>query len=377
MTPGLAATGAYAKGGSGIVFQAVVLLAVFAATVAAVPPLAKRAERVGLVDAPGGRKDHGGSVPLVGGIAIFLGVSAGAALVAALPPMLLGGLLGMAGYLLLGLADDRFALGGGLKLAIQVAIATALVVASGSGIWTLGDLFGAGAIDLPSPWSEAFAVFVIVGIVNAVNMADGVDGLAGGVVLTAVLWLAVAAGVNGAAAAETASLLVGAGVAGFLVFNYRSRVRPHALVFLGDAGSMMLGFAIAWCGIWVLAADGPVTPAGIGWIVALPAVDTLSLMVRRLKRGRSPFTADREHLHHVFLRAGFSPAQTTDALIAIEILLGALGVLGCLAGAPDALLFALLLPFVAAHYYFVFHAWRTMKALKRLRRMAALRRRDR
>ena len=356
----------------------VTLATVFAVTVSAVPLLSRQAERFGLVDEPGGRKDHACAVPLIGGIAIFLGVSVGAAAMPALPPMLVGALLGMAGYVLLGCLDDRIPLGGAVKLAIQVAIATAVVVGFGGAIPSLGDLFGTGPIALAAPWSHAFAVFVIVGLVNAVNMADGVDGLAAGVVLIALFWLSVAAELNGVPQTVGFSLLLGAGVTGFLLFNYRSPICGRAVVFLGDAGSMMLGFAIAWLGISVLAAvEGPVTPAGMGWIVALPAVDTLSLMVRRIRRGRSPFSADREHLHHVFLLAGFSPIATTNILIGLELFLGGFGVVGCWAGVPDVVLFGFLLPFVMAHGFFVYRAWRTMKALKRIRRMRPVRARFR
>ena len=103
-----------------------------------------------------------------------------------------------------------------------------------------------------------------------------------------------------------------------------------------------------------------------GWILVLPVMDTLSLAVRRLRKGQSPFAADREHLHHLFLRAGFSHGGTTLTLVVIAFALGAVGVLGSLVGVPDILLLLGLIAVVLLHYVFIRHAWRTSKALRRL-----------
>jgi UDP-GlcNAc:undecaprenyl-phosphate/decaprenyl-phosphate GlcNAc-1-phosphate transferase len=136
---------------------------------------------------------------------------------------------------------------------------------------------------------------------------------------------------------------------------------------MGDAGSMALGFAIAW--FVVALSQSPtavVSPIAYGWVLALPVMDTLSLMVRRIRKGRSPFAADRDHLHHIFLRAGFTPGQTTLLLMLVVAALGAVGVMFSLAGVPDGLLLLGLVGLVALHDLFVRRAWRTSKALRRL-----------
>jgi UDP-GlcNAc:undecaprenyl-phosphate GlcNAc-1-phosphate transferase len=350
----------------------------FFVTVVAIRIIAVCAPLVGLVDRPGGRKDHTTVTPVVGGIAICIGTVAASVLVfPVFSPPVLAGLAGIIAFLILGIVDDRSALRGVIKLTWQIGIVSILVLASGVQLNSLGQLFGLPPVDLPGSAGTVFTIVCIVGVVNAVNMADGVDGLAGGVVLAALVWLGVAAHINGAEDAVLGTSILAAAVVGFLVFNYRFPGRPCAVVFLGDAGSMVLGFAIAWFAVRI--GEGPgsaIPPISIAWILALPVVDTLSLMIRRMAKGLSPLSPDREHLHHVFLRAGFTPLQTTNILVSIELVLGGVGVLGGLYGVPESWLSFALVPLPVLHYLFVRRAWRSMRALKRLRRLRGARSRQ-
>jgi UDP-GlcNAc:undecaprenyl-phosphate GlcNAc-1-phosphate transferase len=120
--------------------------------------------------------------------------------------------------------------------------------------------------------------------------------------------------------------VLSAAIAGFLVFNQRMLWRPTAAVFLGDAGSMMLGFALAWVAIEV--SQGPahaLTPAATLWFLIVPVYDTLGVTVRRLLDHRSPFDADAQHLHHLFVRAGFSVTATIASLCGLALLGVAVG----------------------------------------------------
>jgi UDP-GlcNAc:undecaprenyl-phosphate GlcNAc-1-phosphate transferase len=211
-----------------------------------------------------------------------------------------------------------------------------------------------------------FTLLCVVGLINAVNMLDGLDGLAGSVVLVMLFWLSVV----GLEAAEFQALalpvLLASAVAGFLVLNFPVPWRRCATVFMGDSGSTMLGFALAWFAIDLAFQQGVgVPPVTIAWIMALPVFDTISLMLRRGLKGQNPMTADREHLHHIFLRAGFSPRTTVYIAMGIAFGLGGIGVLGWRLGVPEWLLWLPLLAVFAVHWFVVRHAWRAMRLLRR------------
>jgi UDP-N-acetylmuramyl pentapeptide phosphotransferase/UDP-N-acetylglucosamine-1-phosphate transferase len=202
-------------------------------------------------------------------------------------------------------------------------------------------------------------------------MMDGVDGLAGGCVAVMLAWLALAAWLANLQGPLVVAVVTAAAVLGFLLHNLRGPWRAQASVFLGDAGSLSLGLIVIWLAIEISQAPSRVvSPMGIAWVVALPVLDTFSLLIRRLIHGQNPLKADRNHLHHLFGRAGFSPGQTAAALIVLSAALGGVGVLGSAIGVPDFVLGLGLLMVMAGHYLFVRYAWRTTRALKRLRASA-------
>ena len=346
--------------------------------VIAVKWLRRRAAPWGLVDRPGGRKQHQRPTPVIGGLAIGLAALAALpfALAASIPatvewPALVGVgvplLLSAALVLTAGVIDDRRGLASGPKFAIQGLAALLVVAGAGAVLHTLGRLPDGPTVSLGA-WAWPISVVAVVGFVNAFNMIDGVDGLAGS---TAVVMLGLLGGVavlaGAAGLALCAATVIGA-VLGFLAFNLRSPLRRRASVFLGDAGSMLLGLIIAWLAIDLSQrAASPVSPVAIAWILVLPVTDTLSLMTRRLFRGQNPFHADRNHLHHLLGRAGFSPGQSAMIFAALTLALGAVGLLGGLAGVPDVLLAGGLLGVAVAHYFFVRYAWRSTRAIRRLR----------
>jgi len=343
------------------------LVAALLLSVALVFALRAPARRLDLVDYPGGRKTHAAPTPLVGGVAIFAAflvatLSAGVALQAYLPlyaSMLL--------LLICGVLDDLLDLRSTTKFAAQVVAAMVVVAWGNMVLVELADLNGLGPLSLGA-WAVPLTLFGVVGLVNAVNMLDGVDGLAGGASLAMLFWLGVAAGLNGLPESQVVIAILTAALLGFLVFNARHPLLARASVFLGDAGSMVLGLAIAWFSLEVARAgiDGPVSPIAVGWIVALPVMDTVSLMLRRLLKRQSPFSADREHLHHLFMRAGYSPAQASWMLVAVAFGIGGVGLILSVHGVPDVVLALGLVVAIALHFVFIRYAWRTIRALRRL-----------
>jgi len=300
----------------------------FLVTILATPVVKALASRIRAVDIPNDRKVHILPVPRLGGVAIYLGFMS-AVLVAMLVAgargvdlnsrMILGIMLGSTLLLLVGMRDDIKNLKATTKLAWQVA-ATLLVILFGveisfitnpfNGIWPIG-LF---AVPLTLLW--------VVGITNAINLIDGLDGLAAGVTgISALALFFVALRTHQIGAAILMIALVGAAL-GFLRYNFFP-----ASVFLGDSGSMLLGFVLATSSIigvlkttLVMALVVPVL------ILGVPIFDTLFAIGRRLKAGKHPFEADDRHIHHMLLRAGFNKREAVLAIYIVCFLLSFIAV---------------------------------------------------
>lgn len=328
------------------------ILNAFLLSVLLVIALDRVSRHVGLVDVPDARKTHVGLVPLTGGLAIFAAFLVAIALNGwpALLPWTV--VLGLSALVALGVCDDLCDVGPYRKLAGQIAAAAVMVVPGGHLVTELPGILGSGPWHV-GPLAAPFTILFVVGVINAVNMIDGLDGLGGGVAAIALMWLAIAGGALHAGYAEVALVGVFA-ILGFLVFNMPNPWRRGASAFLGDAGSMMLGGLVAYF-IVRLGAEpqvighGSVAFVALLWICALPAIDTLSLLVRRSASGRNPMACDREHLHHVLIRVGLTPTQTTMVLLATSFVCGGIGVLGLRSGVPDAVMLAGLVMLVGAH----------------------------
>ncbi len=149
-------------------------------------------------------------------------------------------------------------------------------------------------------------------------------------------------------------LLLMSATIGFLWFNLRHPWRRCAEVFMGDAGSMMLGAAVAFFMIRISADAGSGVPfIAMLWLVIIPAIDTVSLVVRRLAAGHSPLAADRQHLHHLLLDAGLSPAAVAGMIVAVSFALGGFGLAAAALGAPVILHVSGMLGVLALHTWFV------------------------
>jgi UDP-GlcNAc:undecaprenyl-phosphate GlcNAc-1-phosphate transferase len=317
----------------------------------AVMIFSRLAPTIGMVDVPGGRKHHGHPVPLVGGLAIFAAFLA-AAIVLGLAPRLGFFLLALSIIIAVGLWDDVTEIAPRVKLAIQVAACALMIWGGGVQLQALGDLFGVRPIGL---WmfSIPLTVFAVVGVVNAVNMMDGMDGLAGCTAFWAFGWYAIVAADSGLELQFNTALILCGSIAGFLLFNMRFPWQKHARVFLGDAGSLMIGFALAWYAIDLTQGAGrSFPPIAALWVLLLPLADCVSVMARRVRKGRSPFVGDRHHIHHYLLARGYTHSQTLAILTALSITFGAVGYFGWRFSVPEALLF-----WIFAVGFFAYHSW--------------------
>jgi UDP-GlcNAc:undecaprenyl-phosphate GlcNAc-1-phosphate transferase len=333
-------------------------LATFMAMVMMVYALRPLAARVGLVDRPDHRKQHEFATPAVGGLAILLALATACFAVLGLAPQVQGFAspqiqgFGLAALVIVaaGIVDDLYRLRWPYRLGAQVAAALILIHVGGIRVEHIGSVLGFPIASL-GKWSELLTIVATVGIINAINMIDGVDGLAGSVTLAVTVMLAaVAAYAGNTVLAEELGLVAGA-LCGFLVYNLRTPWRPTASIFLGNAGSELLGLIIA-CASFRLTQNGhhPVGPQLAPFLVAPALIDCLTLIIRRLRGGVSPFMGDRNHLHHLLLDAGLTPSWVVAILTGATVLIGGLALLAMKAHVT-ALYFTLIFLGIWAAYF--------------------------
>ena len=281
------------------------------------------ATRLDLFDHPKGRKDHDQPTPVTGGLAMALGAMVVSYFLIDEPGWTFAGfLLGGSLLVAVGLLDDKYDLPWWVRIGVQVLATLCMIYIGGVQVERLGPVFGFGDSALGA-LSVPFTVFATVGLINAINMIDGADGLAGSLVLTALVMLAAAALYAGNDALASLIAVLGGAVAGFLAYNLRLPWRPRASLFMGNAGSAFLGFAIAWAAFRLT--QNPlheVSPVLALWLVPIPVMDTLVLMMRRVRHRKSPFLADRNHIHHLMLEAGIGPTRTALMLSLFSALCG-------------------------------------------------------
>jgi len=292
--------------------SAIYALLIAAVITFALTPVAMRAAwRLGVVDRPDGRRIHDRPIPLLGGVAIFLGI-----LVAVLPNLEVDRryasiLIGAGLICLLGVVDDRFGIPPLPKLLGQIACA-AIPVATGMTIDSI-------TIPLIEPSTVSFGVLAypltiifIVAVANVVNLADGMDGLAAGVCGISALTFAILALSLGRISAGVMAAAVAGACLGFLPWNFNP-----AKVFMGDSGALVLGFLLACVSIQGVMKTAAALSLVFPLVVLLvPILDTSFVILKRLKSGQSIASADKNHFHHRLLRVGYTQRQAVGLLYA-------------------------------------------------------------
>jgi UDP-GlcNAc:undecaprenyl-phosphate/decaprenyl-phosphate GlcNAc-1-phosphate transferase len=289
-----------------MIFLSTLLFSVFI-TIVLIPPFAGLAIRYRFVDIPDARKVHMAPIPRIGGIAMAVG--------ALLPmlywhyanPFVRSWLAASAVLVAFGIVDDLWGLGPKVKVVGQVMAAVFVIVIGGVKIVNLGTLLPDGML-LPEVVAVPFTLLAIVGVTNAVNLADGLDGLAGGMCLLIFCSLGLLAYQTGRMDIGLASLALGGSIFGFLKFN-----TYPASVFMGDTGSQLLGFSAATLSLSLTQGNTALSPVLPLLLLGLPVLDTLYVMAHRLARGVSIVAAERNHLHHRLLNLGLQ--QTESVLV--------------------------------------------------------------
>ena len=343
----------------------------FLACVLAVLALHPGAATAGLVDRPDARKRHVGEVPLIGGIAITMAVWIGSLMYMRTQGYYVALLGGLSMLAVVGVMDDLRNIPAVPKLLAQIFAAILMTSWGGVYLMSLGDLFGRREIDLVN-WGIPLTLFAVVAVANAMNMSDGIDGLCGGLAFVIFAWFAYVAGELGNGAAQRICVVFCGALLGFLIFNVRTPLRGKVRIFLGDAGSLMLGFAIAWFAVELSQAryngGKHVPPVVMLWILGFILIDLLAVVLRRALKGRNPLSADRTHLHHILSRLGFWPNSIVWIIVASNAVMGLIGVLGWKMGVPDQWLFALFLVQSSLYILIMHNAWRFARFGRRVMR---------
>lgn len=293
---------------------------------------------VGLVDKPIGRKSHQGVVPIVGGLAMFGGVIIGIEFVPDIPKtfdrlLISGGLL-----VIIGVLDDRFDLPAATRFLAQVLAILAMIYGGGLMMHDIGDPLWIGTIGL-GPLALVLTVIMALTVVNSFNLIDGIDGLAGVMALIAMTGIGIVS--YGSFIADVAMVASGC-ILGFLVFNYPVGRNRNFRSFMGDAGSVTLGFMIVWLTISICQGEERlVSPVVALWLVSVPLFDLLTCFVRRLLKKKSPLTGGRDHIHHTLRRGGLSDREILGTLSILALIYALIGVSGHFWNVHESALFML------------------------------------
>lgn len=328
------------------------LLIAFVATGAAIFALKPVAVKIGLVDIPGGRKTHIGATPLVGGLGIFLGIL----VMSVLTPGMLssyGPFLSLSALILfIGTIDDAKELTPHVRMTGHALVALAMAVIAEIRLESLGELIFSAPLQL-GLLAIPVTIFATVGVINAINMSDGIDGLSGGLVIVALGFIAVMNLAAGDVDASNFIVVVISAIMAFLSLNFRRPWKKKALIYLGDAGSTMLGFMLAWLLIDSTQGLTPrFAPVYALWFVAVPLFDTVNLLIKRPLHGISPFTPGIDHLHHNLMRRGLRVEQVVTLLVTTALIMGAIGMAGIWLGASEVLMFQLFIGLFILYFIF-------------------------
>lgn len=283
-------------------------------TIGMIPVLKTLALRYNAVDMPNHRKVHSSPMPKIGGVAMALG--------AAVPILLwspgnkfVDSLLAGSGVLVVfGFLDDIKEMDYRAKLTGQIIAALIVVGHGGLSISSMGDCLPSG-IEIPQWISWPLTLLAIVGVTNAINLSDGLDGLAGGISMMIFICLGFVAYQNGMTAIALLAVAVIGAIFGFLRFN----THP-AVIFMGDAGSQLLGFLSVTLALYISQNSEPLSRT-FPLLMGFPILDTLTVMLERIRKGVSPFKADKNHFHHKLMRLGLRHAEAVVVIYGLHFVL--------------------------------------------------------
>lgn len=323
------------------------------------------AVRFGLVDKPCMRKQHDGAIPLIGGVSIFLAVAISVMVFYPLTVQVISYLICAGAIVLLGVVDDYKQLGIKVRLLIQVLVALVMIYGSNVYIHNLGDLFLIGNIDL-GWFGIVFTIISVIACINAFNMIDGIDGLAGSLSILTLLSVFILMFLSGNYVFVYLPLIIVATVVPYLAFNLGIKGHRNKKIFMGDAGSMFIGLSVIWfLMVSTQSNEAAFRPVTALWIIAVPLMDMMAVIIRRKRKGLSPFHADRDHLHHIFMRFGFSPRKSLASILFFAIIMSSVGIAGEVLNISEWIMLVLFLIVFVFYSLALQHCWKVARFLRR------------
>ncbi|MEQ9379688.1 MAG: MraY family glycosyltransferase, partial [Pirellulales bacterium] len=286
----------------------------------AIPVAIRLAPLLGMVDEPDARKVHVAPIPRVGGVGIALGTLVPLAVLMPWDPLLQAFVIGSLTLFIFGAWDDAVELSHWVKFVGQFA--AAITVVFYGGLWVERFPFLGGEVLSPEI-GKPFTVFAMVGVINAINHSDGLDGLAGGEALLSLIVIGFLAVAADDSFGVVLSCAVAGGILGFLRFN----THP-AQIFMGDAGSQVIGFALGFLAVYLTQIAHPaLSPALPLLLIGLPIADINAVFYLRITGGMNWFRATRNHIHHRLLDLGFEHYETVIIIYSVQALLAGSAVL--------------------------------------------------
>lgn len=284
------------------------------------PFIIKLAFKIGATDRPNQRKVHQKIMPRLGGLAIFIGSIAGYFSSGLYESDLTAIILGACIIIIIGVLDDRFELSAKIKFIGQLAVAS--IIAYSGLLIDFINIPGYGTVDF-GIWAYPITIFWIVAITNAINLIDGLDGLANGISIIAILSIAILAAINGNALILSLSLIILGSCIGFLYYNFHP-----AKIFMGDTGALFLGYCIAILSLLGMYKSVALFSFIIPVIIlGVPVFDTTFAIIRRLVNKMPISAPDKGHLHHRLLSLGLSHRNTVLSIYGISILFGMVAII--------------------------------------------------
>jgi len=326
---------------------------------------------VGLIDKPNERKLHQGSVPLVGGISICLSILYFLYNNPTILPHSTLYCFSIVVLVLVGALDDKFDISFKFRLAVQVALALVVMLYADFQLANLGNFLGFGPVHLSSVLGGIITVFAVLGAINAFNMVDGIDGLLGGLASVTFGGLGFLFFMHSQFNLAYLCLVLIIIMMPYILLNLGLLGRKRK-VFMGDAGSMLIGFTVIFL---LIVATQPTTnkeilrPVTALWLIAIPLMDMAAIMYRRLRRGDSPFKPDRGHLHHIFQRIGYNSRQTLLIIACIALTFAAIGILGEYFKVSESIMFYMFVLFFLLYTIVLNYIWRVVKRVRSMKRL--------
>lgn len=326
------------------------------------------ATKIGLLDKPNYRKRHQGAIPLIGGIALFFGNITFYLMQWQQMPLPSLYLFATSVLLIVGMLDDRFDISPFIRAVVQMFIAIAMIYA-GLSLESLGQLIAPFSLKLGF-MSAILTILITIAVINAFNMIDGIDGLLASLASVSFAGIGILMWLDEQYTFAYWCLALIIALLPYAAFNL-NLFGEKWKVFMGDSGSTLIGFTIIWILLHSTQGQGhAISPITGLWLIAIPLIDMVAIILRRLRKGKSPFRPDRLHIHHLMIRAGLSSRQALAVISIAAVICAIIGVLGEIYYWNQWVMFISFIVLFLLYSYSITHAWRITRFVRRMKRRA-------